>query len=415
MQNSNLQIGLFGYGCVGSGLFKVLQQTNSLNIQVKKIGVKHIEKPRDIDSSYFTNNPDELLFDPAIQIIVELINNEEDALYIVSTALKLGKAVVTANKKLLANHFEYLLELQRIHNAPLLYEAAAGGSIPIIRTLEEYYDNDTLTRVEGILNGTTNYLLTGTLENGKSYEEVLHEAQQLGFAELNPELDVEGYDARFKLCLLIMHAYGLLVKPSEIFKAGISNLKQGDIKFAREKSYVIKLLACAIRDKDKLTAYVVPHFLPKYHDYAGVRNEFNAVQVIGAFSDCQLLKGKGAGSYPTAAAVLSDLSALKYGYKYAYRKRENCNLELDKEALIRIYLRYEQTSILSKLFFETVEEEFVSKTFSYLIGEVQLKNLYALDAEDLKEVFIAFLPNCSIENATAENLNSLSSISVSVE
>ncbi|MBL0913388.1 MAG: homoserine dehydrogenase, partial [Bacteroidia bacterium] len=158
MSRKNVTIGLFGFGCVGLGLYEVLQKTPGLRARVKKIGIKHPEKPRPLAAEYFTTNPGEILDDAEINVVVELIDDADAAFEIVRTALQKGKAVVTANKKMLAEHFSELLELQRIHNVPLLYEAACCASIPIIRNLEEYYDNDLLDSVEGIVNGSTNYI-----------------------------------------------------------------------------------------------------------------------------------------------------------------------------------------------------------------------------------------------------------------
>src|SRR6478735_4262788 len=242
---TKLNIGLFGYGCVGSGLYEVLKQTPGLNAEITKICVKHPEKKRNLPSYHFTYDKNELLNDPAINVIVELIDNADDAYEIVTTALRKGKAVVTANKKLLAEHFAELYLLQQEYGTPLLYEASVGGSIPIIRTLEEYYDNDTLSSIEGILNGTTNYILTKTGNEGKGYEEVLKEAQQLGFAESNPKLDVQAFDPKFKLTILLAHAFGLVVKPEEILNYGIHHLTERDVQYANEKGYKLKLVAQA--------------------------------------------------------------------------------------------------------------------------------------------------------------------------
>jgi homoserine dehydrogenase len=213
MTKQKLRIGLFGYGCVGSGLYEVLKRTPNFNAEIVKICVKDKTKPRNIPAHNFTYDKNEILNDETINVVVELIDNADDAYEIVTTALREGKAVVTANKKLLSEHFTELYLLQQQYNTPLLYEASVGGAIPIIRTLEEYYDNDTLSSIEGILNGTTNFILTKTANEGKGYEEVLKEAQLLGFAESNPTLDVQAFDPKFKLTILLAHAFGLIVKP----------------------------------------------------------------------------------------------------------------------------------------------------------------------------------------------------------
>jgi homoserine dehydrogenase len=220
MQRKKLNIGLFGFGCVGYGLYEVLEKTPTLQTSIKKICVKHAEKERVIPKDHFTFDKYELLNDDDINVIVELIDDADAAFEIVSYALKHGKAVVTANKKMLAEHLEELLELQAKHDVPLLYEAACCASIPIIRNLEEYYDNDLLESIEGIINGSTNYILTKTSDEGIGYSEALANAQELGYAESNPILDTGGYDAKYKLIILILHAFGIKTKPDQIFNLG---------------------------------------------------------------------------------------------------------------------------------------------------------------------------------------------------
>jgi homoserine dehydrogenase len=394
MTKQTLNIGLFGYGCVGSGLYDVLERTPGFHARIARICVKHPDKLRNIAAHHFTFNKYDLLDDDTINVIVELIDNAEDAFAIVSEALKRGKAVVTANKKMLAEHFGELYALQQEYGTPLLYEASVGGAIPIIRTLEEYYDNDTLSSIEGILNGTTNFILTQTGNDNKGYDEVLKKAQELGFAESDPTLDVQGYDPKYKLTILLAHAFGLVVKPGEILNYGIHHLNSRDVQYAREKGYRIRLVAQAAKKDDQVTAFVLPRFVPDEDAFFHVNNEFNAVQVSAAFSDKQLLKGKGAGSYPTAAAVLSDISALGYDYRYGYKKllRQEPVL-LQQDIHVNIYLRYAHDDILDLLTFETVEEQFVSRGYKYIIGKVALWQLHAANLNALKDIFIAEVPD----------------------
>jgi homoserine dehydrogenase len=390
MTKQKLRIGLFGYGCVGSGLYEVLKRTPNFNAEIVKICVKDKTKPRNIPAHNFTYDKNEILNDETINVVVELIDNADDAYEIVTTALREGKAVVTANKKLLSEHFTELYLLQQQYNTPLLYEASVGGAIPIIRTLEEYYDNDTLSSIEGILNGTTNFILTKTANEGKGYEEVLKEAQLLGFAESNPTLDVQAFDPKFKLTILLAHAFGLIVKPEAILNYGIHHLTERDVQYANEKGYKLKLVAQATKENNKVKAFILPKFVTADNAFYNVNNEFNAVQISAAFSDKQLMKGKGAGSYPTAAAVLSDISALSYDYRYSYKKIEQLNnLELDNSALLNVYLRYTNIDIFETLHFETVEEEFMSKDYNYIIGKVSIKDLLAAELNNLKGIFIA--------------------------
>jgi homoserine dehydrogenase len=412
MTKQKLRIGLFGYGCVGSGLYEVLKRTPDFNAEIVKICVKDKQKQRNIPAHHFTYDKNELLEDESINVIVELIDNAEEAFDIVKQALRQKKAVVTANKKLLAEHFTELYLLQQQYDTPILYEAAVGGAIPIIRTLEEYYDNDTLSSIEGILNGTTNFILTKTAAEGKGYKEVLQEAKQLGFAESDPTLDVQAFDPKYKLTLLVAHAFGLIVKPEEILNYGIHHLTQRDVQYGIEKGYKLKLVAHASKEDPGIKAFILPKFIKQDEAFYSVNNEFNAIQIEAAFSDKQLLKGKGAGSYPTAAAVLSDISALRYDYRYGYRKLEqHQHVSLNNDVLLTVYLRYQDSDIFDVLQFETVEEEFVSREYKYIIGSVSLQQILAADLNNRNDIFLAEIPEPlltkSPDNIKSEVLESI--------
>lgn len=320
-----LRLGLFGFGCVGQGLYQVLGETHGLETEIRRICIKHPEKARSLPAHLFTTNGEELLLDPEIDVIVELIDDAEAAWRIVREAVRHGKHVVTANKRMVAARLDELRTLQEDYGRSVLYEGAVCGSIPIIRNLEEYYDNDYINRIEGIVNGSTNYILTKVSE-GKSYAQALQEAQANGFAESDPSLDVEGYDPSFKLSILLTHAFGVRVLPERIIRVGIDRLTNTDLEFAREHQLRIKLVAGAYRVGNEVVAWVAPKFVREGHALFGVRNEFNAVSVEGLFAEEQLFVGKGAGGNPTGSAVLSDISALRYDYRYEYRKasQDNC-------------------------------------------------------------------------------------------
>jgi homoserine dehydrogenase len=313
-------LGIFGFGCVGQGLYHVLSQTKGVKAEVKKICVKDRDKKRPLPDELFTFKKNDILFDPHIDVVVELIDDAEAAYEIIKLALKSGKHVVTANKYVIAHHLRELVELQRQYNRSLLYEGAVCGSIPIIRNLEEYYDNDLIEGISGIFNGSTNYILTKVFEEKKSYSDALKQAQALGFAETNPDLDVKGFDPKFKLAITITHAFGLFVNPSEIINIGIDKISELDIKHARQKKCTIKLVAQAVKAGDKIHALVAPQLVEEDHILYAVKNEYNAVLVQGAFAEKQLFVGKGAGGNPTGSAVLSDISALTYQYHYEYKK-----------------------------------------------------------------------------------------------
>ena len=381
MQRKSLNIGLFGFGCVGYGLYQVLEKTPTLKTAIKNICVKNPDKKREISESHFTFDKNDLLNDDEINVIVELIDDADAAFEIVSTALKKGKAVVTANKKMIAEHLEELLELQAMYNVPLLYEAACCASIPIIRNLEEYYDNDLLESIEGIINGSTNYILTKTFDEGIGYSEALEKAQELGYAESNPILDTGGYDAKYKLIILILHAFGVKTKPDEIFNLGIDRLGELELNYAREKSLKIKLIAQAYKTvHGDIAAFVIPTFVSKTEKLFTVDDVFNGIITKTAFADTQFFVGKGAGAYPTASAVLSDISALSYDYKYEYKKLNNSEIILSYENLYaRILLRHNtenQSEI--ELYFEEIHEKYANQSLGYVIGILSFAKLHDL-------------------------------------
>ncbi len=388
--NKKLRLGVFGFGVVGQGLYDVLHKTKGINAEVAKICVKHKDKPRPIGMEYFTFDKDEILNDDSLDAVIELIDNADEAFDIVSAALKKGKAVVSANKKMIAEHLTELYELQQKHNVSFLYEASVCGGIPIIRNLEEYYDNDLLSSLEGICNGTTNYILTKTSDEGLTYDAALKQAQELGFAESNPTLDVKGFDAKFKLVILVNHTFGLFVKPDDIFNFGIQNLSAADSTYAREKGYKIKLIAHTYRTDNKIVAYVLPKFIREHDWFYEVRNEFNAVQLGAAFSDKQFFLGKGAGGHPTGSAVLSDISALSYNYRYEYKKiKQNGAIPFSNEHALNLYIRFSDEKIIAELDVHDISERFTSSSARYVIGKVKLSRLLQAKLNERSDVFIA--------------------------
>ena len=315
-----LCIGLVGFGTVGKGLFDVLEATRGLQATIKKICIKDPGKKRAVDSSYFTTDFNELLNDECINVIAELIDDADAAFEMVRASLQKGKAVVSANKKMIAAHLPELLRLQSKCNTAFLYEASCCAGIPIIRNLEEYYDNDMLTRLRGIVNGSTNFILTKIAEENLSFKKALGLAQEAGFAESDPSLDIEGHDAANKLSILAAHAFGIAVPPQKILYTGITAISERDAAFAAGKDCSIKLLAYAQKNTGGSVLFVLPQLVKKGSDFDNVKNEFNALETESCFADRHFFKGKGAGAYPTAAAVLSDIAALRYDYRYEYKK-----------------------------------------------------------------------------------------------
>ena len=356
--NKKLNIGLFGFGTVGESLYHVLEHTPTLDGVIKKVCIKHPGKARKAPPELFTTEASELLNDPSINVIIELIDDADAAYKIVTAALKSGKAVVSANKKLIAEHLAELLALQQEHNVPFLYEAATCASIPVIRNLEEYYDNDLLHGIQGIVNGSTNYILTRVFTDGISFEEALVQAQLAGFAESDPSLDVNGIDAVNKLAILLVHAYGIVTLPAKLVHSGIQHLHARDAIIAKEKGWQIKLVAQARKLPDgRVAAFVLPQFVRNEHLLSGVRNEYNGVVIESGFADQQFFYGKGAGGVATASAVLSDLSALRYDYRYEYKKHYRQQpAELTNDFYVRVYVSFEGLFQVPHELFEKIEE-----------------------------------------------------------
>ncbi len=372
-----INIGLFGFGCVGQGLYHVLNNSKGFKANIVKIAVKNREKQRPLESSVFTFDKQEILDNPEIDLIVELIDDADEAFKIVSYALSKGKHVVTANKKMVASHLQELYNLQHEHNVSLLYEASSCGSIPIIRTLEEYFDNEQIEKLSGIFNGTTNYILTKTIAEKLSYEEALKQAQEKGFAESDPTNDVEGFDAKFKAIILALHAFGVIAKPEDVLNIGITTLSPHDINYASEKGYKIKLVPTVKRlTQNEISIFVLPKFVPVSNHLYSVDNEFNGVIVDGEFSGEQFLKGRGAGGNPTGAAVLSDISALSYGYKYEYKKqKQSPDIKFSNNALLKVYLRYNKEEDLKKFEFQNISEQYTGGEYHYVIGTIDLNDI----------------------------------------
>lgn len=380
---NDLKVGLFGYGCVGQGLHDILNSSPGFKADIIKIGVKDKSKKRRIPISNFTYTKEDILEDKNINLIVELIDDADEAFKIIVAAMKHGKNVVTANKKMIAEHLEDLVRIQEENNVSLLYEASACGSIPIIRNLEEYYDNEMLNSVRGIFNGSTNYILSQMINNNADYSEVLQLAQEKGFVETDPTLDVDGYDAKYKLIIIALHAYGLFLKPEDVFNFGISKIMKYDINYAKEKGYKIKLVPTIEKvNNNTVSLFVLPSFISPGNYLYNVENEFNGIIAEAAFSDKQFFYGKGAGGHSTGSAVLSDISANSYNYKYEYKKRNQGTVnQYTKEYLLEIYLRYHSKSDLARFAFESISESFYSEKFNYTIGVIKLKDLFDMQDE----------------------------------
>lgn len=375
--SKQLNIGLFGFGVVGKGLYDVLHHTPALQSSIKKICIKNMDKPRTIAAENFTTDANVLLNDESTNVIVELIDDADTAFEIVKTALQKGKAVVSANKKMIAEHFEELFQLQQEYKVPFLYEASCCASMPIIRNLEEYYDNDLLHSFRGIINGSTNFILTKIFKEQLDFDKALLLAQQSGFAESNPKLDVGGFDAANKLSILLAHSFGIVAKTDAFIFNGIENISLQDAVVAKGRNWQIKLVANAQKLKNgKLAAFVLPQFVTESDDLYHVENEFNAVITESSFADKHFFKGKGAGAFPTASAVLSDISALRYDYKYEYKKIfHQTDTALSNDFYLKVFVSVDDVNKIVREEFEFIEEWHNEFKHSWLIGTIHAAKL----------------------------------------
>ncbi len=402
--NKELSIGLIGFGCVGSGLYEVLNKSGLIQAKISKIVVKDRYKRRSIKQENFSYDVNDILEDETINVVVELIDDSEQAFEMVKRALASGKDVVSANKKMIAEHLDELLELANSNNVSFLYEGAVAGSIPILRNLEEYYNNDSLTSLQGIVNGTTNFILTQS-NYGIGYADALAQAQELGFAESNPTLDVDGYDSKYKLSILLKHAFGLTVDPKELFNLGIRHISPHAVAYAKEKGYRIKLFSRAEKLGDKVVGFVAPHFVKSDHFAYSVNDEFNAVILEGLFSDQQLFVGKGAGSHPTASAVLSDISALKFDYKYEYRKVDaDSDLKFSNDFFVKVYIESKYIEAINEVPFYHIDELFQSDQVNYQTGWVKFSELKTFDFNHREDLSLVILPEVLKETINTEKV-----------
>lgn len=313
---SKIKLGLIGLGTVGGGVFKVLK--NFPDVEITKIAVKNIDKPRNIDGldrAMLTTDPYEIVESPEITVVAELIGGVHPAYELIKKAIENGKHVVTANKELLAKHGEELFNYAEQHNVVILYEAAIAGGIPLIMPIKTILAGNKITKIEAILNGTTNYILTNMDENQASYESVLKEAQELGYAEADPTGDVEGFDSAYKLTTLATITFNKRVKLENVYREGITKVKSEDIKYANELGYKIKLVAYAhIDENDNADVRVHPMFVSKEETLAHIDYVKNAVTLTGSPVGKITLSGAGAGEMPTASSVVGDILAIEREY-----------------------------------------------------------------------------------------------------
>ena len=330
---NEIKAALLGAGTVGGGVYKLIEKRKSempskiqAEFTITKVLVKNLNKKREgIPDEVLTDDWQGILDDPEISIVIELIGGIEPARTYILEALKAGKNVVTANKDLLAEHGKELMDAAEEYHKDLYFEAAVGGGIPIIRPLKECLAGNNITEVMGIVNGTTNYILTKMTQEGMDFGEALKQAQELGFAEADPTADVEGLDAGRKMAILASIAFHSRVTFDDVEIKGISSITARDIKYAGEFGYVLKLLGVARNVNDKIEVSVSPVMIPEQHPLAKVNDSFNAVFVHGDAVDDAMFQGRGAGEFPTASAVVGDVIATARNMQYDCCGRIGCS------------------------------------------------------------------------------------------
>ena len=371
MSRLKTNIGLFGYGEVGQAFHEVLQQTPDASAVIRRIAVRRADKPRPAIAIPFSTDPSDILDDPSIHLVVEATDDAVAAFTIVCSALRAGKAVVSANKKLLATRMPELLALQQETGGVLLYEAAACASIPIIRNLEAYFEQEALLRIDGIVNGSTNYILSKMQQKGLGFDEALCRAQALGYAESDPSLDTHGWDAVYKLCILALHAFGVELRADDVLRAGIERLTDASVQFARENGWQIRLMASAHVDEGKLQPFVFPAFVPGDHPFHQTEGVLNGVCLHTAYAQVQFYRGRGAGGRATASALLADVLAWQRGFRYTYPKSHAAaRPQVTSNFPLRIYLASSSGADLPIHAFDTVHILHREGKSSWLVGTI---------------------------------------------
>jgi len=335
----NIGVGLLGLGTVGTGVVKIIKNHQDklmhqvgCPIEVKKILVQDLHKERDVDvdSSLLTTNVNDVIEDPEVDVVIEVMGGIEETRKHIMASLKNKKHVVTANKDLVALYGSELHACASENRCDLYYEASVAGGIPILRGLVDGLSSDKITKMMGIVNGTTNFILTKMSKNGSPYEEVLREAQQLGFAESDPTADVEGLDAARKMAILATLGFSMNIDLKDVSVQGISTITEEDLDYSKRLGYTMKLIGIAKQDGEKVEVSVQPTLLPESHPLASVNDEYNAVYVYGEAVGETMFYGPGAGSLPTATAIVSDLVAVMKNMRLGVNGQSIISPQFDK-------------------------------------------------------------------------------------
>ena len=417
-----INLGLIGLGTVGTGVVKILRDNLSLiekkagtKVRIKKICDKDFKSSRKIkvDKKLLTGDIAEILNDPEIDIVIELIGGEEPARRIILEAMKRGKHIVTANKSLLSKHWDDIFSSAKQNKVAVYFEASVAGGVPVIQSLNEGLAANRIKSILGILNGTTNYILTKMTKEGINFKDALKEAQKKGFAEANPELDIEGIDATQKIAILSSIAFGAWINPGEIFCEGITAITKEDIKYAREEfGYILKLLATVKNTDREIEVRVHPTLVPVEHLLASVEDEFNAIYISGDAVGETMFYGKGAGQMTAASAVVSDIIYLSRNvYNGIAGKVPYVTYQRDKKVRIKQIDKIETKYYIR---FSTIDRPGVLSKISGILGEnnVSIASCYQKERAVSREVPIIMITHKAKEGDLQKALRQINQLSV---
>ena len=363
-EQHNIPTGLFGFGTVNEGLYELLEKTNNKSLDIQKIVVKNKDKARKIKNGKLSYDPNGILEDSEIQLVIEAISDAEAAYHIVTKAMKNGKDVITANKKMVATYHQDLLDIQESTGRKMFYEAAVCGAIPVIRTLDQYFTYDNITSIEGVFNGTANYILS-KMEEGSSYDDALKKAQDLGLAEADPTSDVEGWDAKYKLCISHKHAFGQTIALDQVPNYGIDKITSIEQKFAKQNNYRIRLKAIAENGQFS----VLPHFVTEDDFAYHLKGEANYMEIKSQFAGDHVLQGPGAGGFPTASALVSDIGLYQENYEYQFSQSSSVEQKVD--VYTWFFVRGVEEAELEKNAYKCIKSSVNGETFYFVRSSAQ--------------------------------------------
>jgi len=390
----SIKIGLIGFGTIGSGVVKAIQERSSflkkkigVSLELKKIADKDILTPRNvkIEQGLLTQNVDEVLNDPEIKIVIELVGGIHPAKEFIIKALQNGKHVVTANKALLASEWDELFRVADAKGVDIYFEASVAGGIPIIKSLREGLVANEIQGIYGIVNGTANYILTQMEENKYEFRQALAGAQEQGYAEKDPSLDIKGIDSAHKLVILASLGFGMNVKLEDVYVEGIQDISPSDIEYASEFGYKIKLLAIAKKDENELEVRVHPTLLPNEHLLASVKGVYNAVYVVGDLVGKQLFYGQGAGQLPTSSAVVADVVDLAYNIKHGVRGRVP---SITYDAKIKRIRKIEEIETGYYMRFSAIDRPGVLASIAGILGKNNISIASVIQKQRMREQIV---------------------------